>query len=65
MHLLNDSSFKVVHGNECPCRHAPDVLTLMQTPNTQLSTGVVEFTMMATSEYNVATKQPHKRKRNA
>ena len=38
----------------------------MQAPNTQLSTGLVEFAMLAANgDKNAATKQTYERKRNA
>ena len=49
MHLTDVLDFKAVHFNVCPCGHAPDLLACMQAPNTQLSTGMVEFAMLATS----------------
>ena len=66
MHLTDVLDLKAVHVNVCPCGHAPDVLTCMQASNTQLSTGMVEFAMLAANGYkNAATKQTYKRKRNA
>lgn len=66
MHLIDVSSLKVVHVQVCPCHHAPVLLICMQAPNTQLSTDLVDFTMMAASGYmNAAKKHAHKRKRKA
>lgn len=66
MHLTDILGLKAVHMNVCPCRHAPDLLICMQACNTQLSTDLVQFTMLAANgDKSAATKQAHKRKRAA